>query len=567
MLSTILLILCMTLTIVQSVHVLIERQDISQDRSIRLMGRAHPDHQHTTIFAVKQINLDLLEKILYDVSIIESPNYGKHKTFEEVGDIIANPIATRAVTDWLLENKVYINHQSTFGEYITCTASVSLWEDLLQTTFHQYNVDDVLAYASTDRSATVVRSTSYSLPEHLRDHVHAVFRTVDMPPRTSRNAPVIHEFKDLKQSSQIDLEGFTTYIIPSVLKNMYGVSGTGGGYSSQAIYATIGQTFLESDISLFQTTYGYPATPIAKYVGNKPNDTICRSDATSDNCYESSYDLQYIMTMGQDVPTTFFYDSSLDGSFFTFFSNISDTADVADVYSMSYTAYESDISSPLLTSVNTELIKLGARGVTIFAASGDDGVAGFYYPSKLSQCGYYAQWPASSPYVTAVGGTMNGPLISGSPEVVCSSQFGVSGITSGGGFSNKISAPSFQKKAISNYTSKYTAKQSSVKAYSTSNRGYPDLSLAANLYSKSCMLPFLLSTSILHVSVWIEGIVNAKEVFASGTSFSAPVLAGIVSLINSYRLQNGGSTVGWLNPSIYRYFLSMHLSLWTGLSS
>ena len=53
-------------------------------------------------------------------------------------------------------------------------------------------------------------------------------------------------------------------------------------------------------------------------------------------------------------------------------------------------------------------------GVTITVSAGDDGAAGSQFRTggtPLSQCGYYSSWPATSPYVTAVGATMNGLLI------------------------------------------------------------------------------------------------------------------------------------------------------------
>ena len=60
---------------------------------------------------------------------------------------------------------------------------------------------------------------------------------------------------------------------------------------------------------------------------------------------------------------------------------------------------------------DTFAMKLGLAGVTVVVSSGDDGVAGYHarsagsYPKGLSACGYTPQWPASSPWITSVGGT------------------------------------------------------------------------------------------------------------------------------------------------------------------
>ena len=87
-------------------------------------------------------------------------------------------------------------------------------------------------------------------------------------------------------------------------------------------------------------------------------------------------------------------------------------------------------------------------GVTILAASGDDGAPG------SSSCGYDLSFPASSPYVTAVGATMG--IESVGAEVVCSTATG-SVITSGGGFSNVFSTPAYQRHAVNNYVNRYTS--------------------------------------------------------------------------------------------------------------
>ena len=52
-----------------------------------------------------------------------------------------------------------------------------------------------------------------------------------------------------------------------------------------------------------------------------------------------------------------------------------------------------------------EVRKLGLQGVTVLAAAGDSGVTGDGGSGDTSSCGYNPDFPASSPYVTAVGAT------------------------------------------------------------------------------------------------------------------------------------------------------------------
>lgn len=122
--------------------------------------------------------------------------------------------------------------------------------------------------------------------------------------------------------------------------------------------------------------------------------------------------------------------------------------------------------------------------------------------------------------------TNQGPE-SGNNEIACQSNEG-SLITSGGGFSNAFTQPEWQMQSINRYFN--TTERLPLNGFSKENRGYPDISALANNFL----------------------VVANKKFFAiSGTSAACPVVAGMVSLINSERLRRGDSTVGWLNPSLY----------------
>eukprot|EP01042_Synura_sphagnicola_P007113 gene7113-biopygen7482 len=165
-------------------------------------------------------------------------------------------------------------------------------------------------------------------------------------------------------------------------------------------------------------------------------------------------------------------------------------------------------------------------GVTVLAASGDDGAPGFANRNVTkANCTYDPMFPASSPYVTAVGATM-GPETSSS-EIVCQADLG-GGITSGGGFSVLFPAFTQQQTAIKQYFQTVSTKL--YPGYNTTGRGYPDVSLAGNNY-------------IIIVGGGIQVV--------SGTSASTPSVAGMITLINAARKAAGRATVGWLNPALY----------------
>ena len=105
-------------------------------------------------------------------------------------------------------------------------------------------------------------------------------------------------------------------------------------------------------------------------------------------------------------------------------------------------------------------------------------------------------------------------------------------ITSGGGFSTHYSQPLFQKVAVATYFSTAAAAgQSPYTGYNTKGRGFPDVSLAGHNYN-----------------VFAGG----RSYIVSGTSASAPVMAGFISNINAARMAVGKGSVGWVNPALYK---------------
>lgn len=64
------------------------------------------------------------------------------------------------------------------------------------------------------------------------------------------------------------------------------------------------------------------------------------------------------------------------------------------------------LAASYFEAFDIQAMKLGVRGVTLLAAAGDDGAVTPDARKSFIHCRYSPQFPASSPYVTAVGGTM-----------------------------------------------------------------------------------------------------------------------------------------------------------------
>ena len=173
---------------------------------------------------------------------------------------------------------------------------------------------------------------------------------------------------------------------------------------------------------------------------------------------------------------TYYYESNEEDPFTAFVEAIAAEASPPLVNSISYGSLETEMPASIMTTFNNEAMKLGTLGVTVFVSSGDDGVANYECESK-AECGYVPSFPATSPYVTAVGATYASSWDTpGVGEVVCQSNVDDAIITSGGGFSTQFTAPSYQTDTISTYFD--TVETQPVSGYSTTGRGYPDLALS-----------------------------------------------------------------------------------------
>ncbi|KAM0718499.1 hypothetical protein Q7P37_005569 [Cladosporium fusiforme] len=221
------------------------------------------------------------------------------------------------------------------------------------------------------------------------------------------------------------------------------------------------------------------------------------------------------------------------------------------VISISYAYNEHDLLPAYEQRQCNEFLKLGLMGTTFLVSSGDFGVSGnddqcidpnnrVPGPNASYTDGTYGafnpSFPASCPYVTAVGGTQ---VIEGTnvldalaagkqPEETCSQN-----AYSGGGFSNVFDLPDYQADTVHDWFKEHPPRYSGeLFNNSQRTRGYPDISANAAHYAFA---------------------VNAQWGMAYGTSASAPVLGSIFTLINQARIKAGKTSVGFVNPTAYAH--------------
>jgi tripeptidyl-peptidase-1 len=305
----------------------------------------------------------------------------------------------------------------------------------------------------------------------------------------------------------------------------------------------------------FQKANGIPPQQPSDIGGFVLTTDECSLDGGSPSCTEGNLDIQYIMGVAQRVATTYWYVGGKD-PFLDWITAVADMDDPPQVNSMSWGSIEQSVSEATKDQFYIEAAKLAAMGVTVVVSSGDNGVSNFgchcgggsaasdncacqadsssdssgWTGDAWSGKGYFPSFPATCPYVTAVGGTMgDGGSVPSSPddEIACqviimifqfresdcwwSSQSQSNGIiTTGGGFSTYYPRPSWQTSALLAYRNRLTAAPKS--GYNSGGRGYPDVSLVAVKY---------------------QVVVGGQATDIYGTSASAPVFAAFGTCITS----------------------------------
>jgi len=166
--------------------------------------------------------------------------------------------------------------------------------------------------------------------------------------------------------------------------------------------------------------------------------------------------------------------------------------------------------------------------------------SGYTYNSSYGSNMFVAEYPASSPYVTSVGGTefyWEGGIPT--QEVAASIETGAF-LVSGGGFSAFQPQISYQQEAISNWASNNADSVPPSWAFNVSARGYPDISFAAHNYL------------VYSPTTPTNENCPCYTILLDGTSCASPSAAGLISLVNDALLNAGQTSLGFLNYLLYQ---------------
>jgi tripeptidyl-peptidase-1 len=471
----------------------------------QIYSTPEPSARSELFIALPLHNLDNLEQYALKISDLNSPMFGKQLSYEQI-KTWTSPRSNEVnrVLSWLRRHGL-TDEEITVTDsrgWIRLDTTIEKAEKFLHCKFRLYK------HISASKFDKVLRCED------------AYYVDSDVAPFIQFVAPV-HGFPRLssrlgKRVSQSGLK-----VTPSVIRHVYNVSVGTPNYSkynnTQAVLE-LEDDYSTKDLQEFFRKFqnNLIGQKIVKELGDLPN------DPTNPGSGEAALDVQYIMAIGSFAPTYYYNyrsgssDNDLLKAFLKWTIELANDPKPPLVHSVSYGLYNGDYPFEMVKRISDEWMLLTTRGLTIFFASGDDGVG------CNSECTHMEFPYPSSPWITLVGATSLNKDEFGSYWEKGSS-------FSSGGFSENWPMPAWQSEAVNWYLNNCpTVPDRSW--FNVSGRALPDIAALGE-----------------NVQIILGGNVSP----IGGTSASSPIVAGLISLVNGARLQMGKKPLGFLNPLLY----------------
>jgi kumamolisin len=301
------------------------------------------------------------------------------------------------------------------------------------------------------------------------------------------------------------------------VRHAYGIDSLGNGEGASVAILNLGESASARDIADNARCFGYPKLRARTLLSDGQRHPFGLGT------FEPEEDLAMVRGIAPGLRSLTFTQAWLSPElWFLGASQVLDAPDLPDSLSISYGECERSIrgrkSTPTTRAgadlMDSLLVRLGLAGVGAYASSGDSGSTcdGQPFPGVA--------WPASSPFVTAVGGTqltLNSANQRAGEVVWNDLKWTTSGGAGGGGFSAVSPRPPFQLGL----------------GLPGNTRTTPDVSAAASQFPG---FPVVLAGN------WVND---------AGTSGSAPLVASAMAILSANQRRLGLPSVGPANGLFY----------------
>jgi kumamolisin len=304
----------------------------------------------------------------------------------------------------------------------------------------------------------------------------------------------------------------TSYTPPQVAQAYQFPSGVDGAGQTIALIE-LGGGYVQSDLDTYFTSLGVGSPSVTSVATDGVNNAPAGDPNSADG--EVMLDIEVVGSIASGAAIVVYFAPNTDQGFLdAITAAVHDTKHAPNIVSISWGGPESTWTQQALTNFDTAFADAVVLGVSVFIAAGDSGST-----DGVSGGTAHVDFPASSPHVTACGGTRLDLTGSkrGSESVW---NDGASGGATGGGISDVFPVPTYQSTADV---------PPSANANGRVGRGVPDVAGDAD------------------PATGYQTRVDGTNVVVGGTSAVAPLWAALTALGN----QSAGKPLGFLNPGLY----------------
>ncbi|KAE8355424.1 peptidase S8/S53 domain-containing protein [Aspergillus coremiiformis] len=495
----------------------------------------------TLSIALARQNLDQLESKLTALATPGNGEYGQW--LDQSGIESLFPTASdEAVVRWLRNAGVtQITRQ---GGLVTFASKVGTVNQLFNTTFSYYD----------NGSSRKLRTTQYSIPDHLTETIDLVAPTVFFGKEQAKVTVPAVSRRLTGRAARSNTCAQT--ITPDCLAEMYNFHGYKPSVSSGSrigFGSFLNESANYADLALYEQRFNIPAQNFSvELINGATNDQNWETASLG----EANLDVELIVAVSHPLPVVEFITGGTppftpnadeptaadnqNEPYLEYYEYLLSKPNAAlpQVISNSYGDDEQTVPEYYAKRVCNLIGMMGLRGITVLESSGDTGIGSACMSNDGTNTPQFTPtFPGTCPYLTSVGGTQ-----SYAPEVAWDG--------SSGGFSNYFSRPSYQESAITKYLDHHVIPET--KAYyaqytNFTGRGFPDVAAHS-------------------LSPYYQVIDQGERVGSGGTSAASPVFAGIVGLLNDARLRAGKPSLGFLNPLLYSHGLKGFTDITAGAS-
>ena len=335
------------------------------------------------------------------------------------------------------------------------------------------------------------------------------------------------------------------------LQGVYGVDKViAGGNSGQGVTVGIIDAYaspsIESDVNTYSTRHGLPTFKPGQFTqivapGTYNRATNSKQDPTG-WAGEETLDIEAVHTMAPGANITYIGAPNNYRDLDAIMNKVVDGR-LADIVSNSYGYGGEALPTGYIKPQLDTQIQAAAEGISLFFSSGDDGDETGGDPAAAKSA--TPDWPASSPFVTAVGGTSIGIGQDNGRVFELGWQSGTATLKNGtwpsptylygagGGTSRLFAQPAYQKGVVPDSL----ALGATSGGRSQKMRVVPDVSAIAD--PNTGML-------VGETQQFSDGVYY-DEYRIGGTSLASPIYAGIFALV----VKAAGHDYGLANPALY----------------